>query len=242
MDRFLYFLLHVAFGSNQRLGGLLSFSAKLCGRRPARLPVFLPQVGRDRVGLYLQLFYLLEFDNFHEVFQLYNDMAFQSSAIVASAPASVGKQKLEPRLLALIGQHGVSDKISDAMGDNGLTSCGLFKHVCTTADDVTELMKNPPFDLTGTDFATKLEIGKVRAVWEASTVNNDVEVKHNAERLRQNLPPEVSIQDLEAVVKLFKAAHGDLERHKCPSKGFFERMILQTQTCLLYTSPSPRDS
>ena len=111
-----------------------------------------------------------------------------------------------------------------------MTTCSLLKHMCPTADSVTEMLREDPFKLTGTDFATKMKIGKMRAVWEASQVTNDVEVRHNAERLRQNLPPETTLAELEAVAKLFAKTHWELERVKCPSKGFFERLMLQVQT------------
>ena len=157
-------------------------------------------------------------------------MAFQTSSIALAPVATAGKDKLEPRLLALVLAHGVEDVISNAMRDNGLTTCSLLKHMCPAADSVTEMLREDPFRLTGTDFATKMKIGKMRAVWEASQVTDDVEVRHNAERLRQNLPPETTLAELEAVAKLFAKTHWELERVKCPSNGFFERLMLQVQT------------
>ena len=85
--------------------------------------------------------------------------------------------------------------------------------------------------MAGTDFATKLEIGKLAAVYEAACASNEVEVKANAGRIRLNLPPEVTTQEILQAQKIFEPS-GDLEFTPImlPSKGYYERMILQVET------------
>ena len=55
------------------------------------------------------------------------------AAAILAAPVLAGKDKLDPRLMALCMANGVDPTILDVMGDNDLTTCALLKHVA--ADD-----------------------------------------------------------------------------------------------------------
>ena len=82
----------------------------------------------------------------------------------------------------------------DKLGNSGLTSIALVKNTLVDKEDWRKTLQGEPFNLSGTDFATKLEIGKLLSVYEACCASNEVEAKANAERIRQNLPPEINVQ------------------------------------------------
>ena len=119
------------------------------------------------------------------------------------APVLTGKDKLDPRLMALCMSNGVDPTILDVMGDNGITTCALLKHVVQDDAELRQMLKAAPFDLDGVDFATKRKIGAVCAVYEQCQVSIDIQVKADAERLHHNLPPEITEENYEQAIKLF---------------------------------------
>ena len=145
------------------------------------------------------------------------------AAMALIAPVLTGKDKLDPRLMALCMSNGVDPAILDVMGDNGLTTCALLKHVVEDDAELRQMLKAPPFDLSGVDFPTKRKIGAVCAVYEQCQVSIDIQVKADAERLHHNLPPEITEENYEQAIKLFETQFYPLERVKTPSKAFFER-------------------
>ena len=140
-----------------------------------------------------------------------------------------GRDKLEARLQALCHNNGVTETLMDTMGDNGLTTVNLLKNTFADKNEWRTALKDAPFNLSGTDFATKLQIGKLVGVYEACVATAEVEVKANAERIRQNLPPEINVQEILNSQKIFEQAHFELTRAMLPSKGYFERMALQVE-------------
>ena len=102
----------------------------------------------------------------------------------------------EPRLVSLCMNAGVPEEMMDVLGNAGVTSVALLKNSIVDAQDWRDTLKQAPLNLNGTDFATRLEIGKLVSVYEACTATNDVELKANAERIRQNLLPEVQVQEI----------------------------------------------
>ena len=113
---------------------------------------------------------------------------------MALAPiTATGKDKLEPHLAALCMNAGVPEATMDILGDSGLTTLSLMKNTLVDKNDWRDALTKAPFNMTGTDFATRLESGKLVGVYEAACSSNEVEVKANAERIRQNLPPDVNL-------------------------------------------------
>ena len=147
--------------------------------------------------------------------------------------SATGRDKLEPRLLALCHNNAVEEKLMDVMGAADLTTVTLMKNSFRDKEDWRNCLTQPPFDLSGTDFGTKLQIGRLVGVFEACCASNEVEVKANAERIRQNLPPEINVQEILNSQKIFEKSAGGFELSKImlPSKGFFERMVLQVEVC-----------
>ena len=117
-------------------------------------------------------------------------------ATALPALTSTGRDKLEARLQALCHNNQVSETIMDTLGDNDLTTTSLLKNTFADKEDWRESLKQAPFNLSGTDFATKLQVGRLVGVYEACCASSEVEVKATAERIRQNLPPEINIQEI----------------------------------------------
>ena len=116
-------------------------------------------------------------------------------------------------------------------GDSGITTVTLLKNTFKDKDDWRDALTKAPFDLSGADFATKLKIGKLSSVYESACSSNEVQIKADAERIFQNLPPTVTTQEILQAQKIFESKY-DLELTKAmiPSKGYYERMILQVET------------
>ena len=152
------------------------------------------------------------------------------AAMVLAPPVRTGKDKLDPRLTALCMSNDVDPGILDLMGDNGLTTCALLKHVVEDDAELRQMLKAPPFDLSARDFPTKRKIGAVCAVYEQCQVSIDIQVKADAERLHHNLPPEITEENYEQAIKLFEHQFYPLEKVKTPSKAFFERIVHQIVT------------
>ena len=117
--------------------------------------------------------------------------------------AASGKDKLEPRLLAMCMHDSVPENMMDILGDSGLTTVKLLKNTFVDDKEWRATLKLPPFDLSGADFATKLTIGKLASVYEAAAATNDVAVKADAERLRLGLAPVIELAEITQARKIF---------------------------------------
>ena len=159
-------------------------------------------------------------------------IGYQIVYVEMSLPAitSTGKDLLEPRLAALCNNAGVPEATMDILGDAGLTTLSLMKNTLVDKDDWRNTLKGEPFNLSGADFKTRLEIGKLVGVYEAACASNDVELKAYADRIRQNLPPEVHLQEIVKSKKIFESSEDtELTDVMVPSKGYYERMVLQVE-------------
>ena len=98
--------------------------------------------------------------------------------------------------MGALNRSGVDDLkvVSSNVGTAGITSVALLKNTFTDKDDWRNTLTQAPFGLSGTDFATKLKIGKLISVYESASSSNEVQIKADAERIFQNLPPTVTSQ------------------------------------------------
>ena len=151
--------------------------------------------------------------------------------MATSLPAltTTGRDKLEARLQALCHNNQVAEAIMDLMGDNDLLTTSLLKNTFSDKEEWRDALKQAPFSLSGTDFATQLQVGRLVGVYEACCASSEVEVKATAGRIRQNLPPEINVQEILQSQKIFEKANFELTRVMLPSKGYFERMVLQVE-------------
>ena len=123
----------------------------------------------------------------------------------AASVAVLGKDKLEARFLSICMTAGLPEELMNKMGDNGLVSVALIANTFTSKEDCRDSFKDPPFDLNGTDLPTKLLLGKITSVYVAAGENSSVQVKADAERVLNNLPPQIPSQSVESLIKLFEA-------------------------------------
>ena len=176
------------------------------------------------------------FDLFFDEPFIVHEMSGSSLQLIAmAAQAATGKDKLEARLLSLCMNAGVSNDMMDKMGTNGLTTVSLLTNICLTKEACVEMFKAPPFDLSGTDFGTKMEIGKLVSVYVASSTNAEVQLKADAERILLNLPPQINPLDMDTAKKIFHTQFPKvvLSMSQEPSKPFFERKILEVETAFI---------
>ena len=138
-------------------------------------------------------------------------MAAQSSQalIVAATAAMFGKEKLEARLLSLCMNAGVSDALMDKMGESGLVSVARFVNIVTSKEKLQAMFMQAPFDLSGADFLTKSELGKITSVYVAAMTTSECQVKADAERVLQNLPPTTNTLDMDSQENLPQAVTQD---------------------------------
>ena len=168
---------------------------------------------------------------FSDIFELKNNMqAAGALAITTAAGPQTGKDKLEPRLFALLQNNGVSDRVMDAFGDNGLVALNVFTHIAPTAEKLAAVLGKDPFGLKGDDLLGILEMAKVTSAWETAKTMREVEVKTDADRVNLALPPELKVGDLETAMKLFEKAEYELTKVTTPSKGYFERKMAQIES------------
>ena len=141
-------------------------------------------------------------------------------AAAASLPAIVatGKDKMEPCLISLCMNAGVDEPMMDVLGDSGVTSVSLLKNSFIDKDDFRATLKKAPFDLSADDFPTKLKIGKLTSVYESACSSNEVQIKADAERIFQNLPPTITTQEILQAQKIFESKEFELTK-VCPPRA-----------------------
>ena len=120
---------------------------------------------------------------------------------------------------------GVTDAVLGKFGDFGLTSLITFRHVAEDERALRALLALSPFDLDVKVPKDALEIAKVCSVYEASVQTVAVENRYRAERLHQDLPPQLNHGELDAIKKVFEAAEYKLNPVEIPSDAYFERRI-----------------
>ena len=152
------------------------------------------------------------------------------TSALAPAVALSGKDLLEPRLATLCMNAGVDEDTMNKMGTAGMQTCAIIKGMATSLLDFREMLKEEPFVLDGKDIPTRIKVGKITAVYEACLVNQEVATKAEAERILANRPPEVPTEELEAAIALFEVKKFSLAKAMKPSKGFYERLLLQVET------------
>ena len=138
-----------------------------------------------------------------------------------------GKELIEPRLLAILQNNGVSEKVMDVLGDNGVVALNVFACCGIDKQRFIDFIAKPPIGVSGTDVPGIIERAKLISAWESANTLKDVEVRNTAERLVQKLPPQLQVGDVETATKVFERAEHQLTKYTTPSKALFE--LLQGQ-------------
>ena len=127
-------------------------------------------------------------------------------------------------------RSGVSDNDMDSLGDTGMVSIALMRNTLKDKDEFRDALQHAPFSLTATDWPTRLRIGSLVSAYEAAGAISDVQVKVDAERTHNALPPEVQLQEIINARAIFDKTKFELTDAMVPSKGYYERMIGQVET------------
>ena len=162
-------------------------------------------------------------------------LALPGSSSLNAFPGSIAQSsdlaKMEPKLLSLFIKASVpTDKI-DELAKAGVSGCSLFGAMTSDRAEMIEFIKA----VTGNDVAARpLEMRprcRILTVWEACRASAEVELKHQAERSLQALPPQVVQGDFEIAKAALEKLEGyELPKHWLPSKAYFERKLSHVET------------
>ena len=131
---------------------------------------------------------------------------------------------MEARFNWMLASAGVSDKTLDCLGDAGLTSLAVFRHVAKDEDKLRAFLKKDPIKLDEDNTVEEaLEVARIVSVYEAAKETILVENKHRAERLYQDLPPRVHPGEVDSLKELFESTEYELNPIQIPSEAYYER-------------------
>ena len=108
------------------------------------------------------------------------------------------------------------DDIIEKLGTAGITSLALFAFLCGNDDGSRTFLERPGMDIKATDLVTSVQQATIVAAWST------IEVETSVKRSMANLPPEVSVEEMDQHAKVFAgSADGfELSPITTPSKTF----------------------
>ena len=156
--------------------------------------------------------------------------AGQLAAIPAVAPV-MGRESMDPRLLAHFMGAGVSNDVIDKLGAAGVRSLALFASLGGSEDGFRTFLERPGMDIKAVDLSTSVQQATIVAAWRAANTMSHIEIETCTKRSMANLPPEVSVEEVEQHAKVFAGgADGfELSQITTPSKGYFESKVDEVQ-------------
>ena len=123
-----------------------------------------------------------------------------SSALAVPAPTGTGRAKLDPRFLSMITQAKISDEIADKLGDADVDCAAIFGNIAPDKTSMYEYFK-AVLDVDPVarraDFTVR---ARLSMLWESCSDRADVEARAASERAVAQLPPQLSLGDLELPV------------------------------------------
>ena len=147
--------------------------------------------------------------------------------------AATGKNKLDPKLAAILNQCEVRSEDMDKLGDGGCLTVGVYARVGLNEAGFMKYVKDvlgldPPNDGTAAIPAAKLIMA-----WDACRKRTEVEIENSAHRAANHLPPQLSVDDFPtARLALEKLLGKEFDDHKLPSENYLEKKIGEIETVL----------
>ena len=164
------------------------------------------------------------------------DPAAQPAGRVGGEPASalgarLGRESMDPRLLSHFMGARVSDEIIDKLGAAGVNSLALFASLGGSEDGFRTFLERPGMEIKAVDLKTSVEQASIVSAWRAANTMSHIEIEASTKRSLANLPPEVSVEEVEQHAKVFAGgADGfELTAITTPSKGYFESKVDEVQ-------------
>ena len=124
----------------------------------------------------------------------------------------------------------------ETMGRLGELGCRTLQNLHTLGDD-RAMIRQFLLDGLGLDptkgFEHTMEAGKIVSAWEQVGIRVQVDNKREAERLSQNLPPQLTGEDVLLLKKQFEKHHNkgrEIDKSQVPSKTYLELKVGHVQT------------
>lgn len=129
-----------------------------------------------------------------------------------SAPAiSSRRVSMDPRLLGRFMGAGIPEAIMDKLSDAGVKTLSLFAALGGDENGFRAFLERPGMDVKATDLKTSIEPATIVAAWRTANTMSHVEGKAQAKRSLSNLPPEVSLEEVDQHARVFAASGGGVE-------------------------------
>ena len=134
---------------------------------------------------------------------------------------------MDPRLLAHFMGAGVPHTIIEKLGSAGVKSLALFASLGGNEDGFRTFLELPGMDIVATDLATSVQQATIVAAWRAGNTMSTIEVETSVKRSMANLPPEVSVEDVDQHAKVFAGSADGFELTPVTtlSKVYFEMKV-----------------
>ena len=136
--------------------------------------------------------------------------------------------KLDSRFHALLVSLGCHENTLARLGELGIHTIPAFQTIADDRKEVREFCKNDLGLDRAQGTAHTLEQGKLVSAWEQASTWIEVDTKRDAQRRSQNLPPQLTDEDLELLragfVKHFNKGK-PISDDQCPSKPYLEMEV-----------------
>ena len=139
---------------------------------------------------------------------------------------------MEPCLLAHFMGADVPSEFLDELGNAGVTTVSLFASLGGGETEFRQFLARPGIDIVAADLASSVLQARIVAAWKTAQTMQTVQVQSQAQRSLANLPPEISLEEMDQHSQVFAASPGGfpLSPITTPSKGYFESKVLEVQS------------
>ena len=125
--------------------------------------------------------------------------------------------------MASLMHAGVTEDSLDKLGNARVRTTALFAHIADDVDGLRKFLNRPEVDIKGDTFDGSLEQAAIIGVWKTMRTTVEVEDKATAERMRLQLPPTISRNDLTSLTKVFEKTEEGFKvtKYVAPGKHYF---------------------
>ena len=142
-----------------------------------------------------------------------------------------GLSVMDPRLLSALENARVPVEAIQKLATLGVEDIATFAHLAQDETGMASFFKaslEVDVDARPTDFILR---SKLLVAWSSSRARCEIEVREQAQRAVQQLPPQLTLGDHETSLRALQVQRGKaLEKHQVPSKPYFERLIGLAET------------
>ena len=138
---------------------------------------------------------------------------------------------MDPRLLSALENARVPLTAIQKLATLGVDDIATFAHLAQDEAGMANFFKSAleiDVDARPADFILR---SKLLVAWSSSRARCEIEVREQAQRAVQQLPPQLTLGDHETSLRALQVQRGKtLEKHQVPSKPYFERLIGLAET------------